>query len=271
MTPHISHYRKHHLLFPQCHYIDYNIVEKGGELTSVRDERTMTQYVYGKAAVGLPSTLVSFDDERAICDKTEYAQVHDLNGYIIWEISGDLMPDLSTPLLDAANAKLLNPDLDCASLDKSDIIMAMSEEETEAALASLEVASLEVSTADVPSTFVHYPTPDVPTTEVHYPTPDIPTTEVHYPTPDVPSTEVHYPTPEVSVPVSTPEVSVPDIVVAEAEVAGTPAVLVFYPDPDSQTCLHDGLEPGWLQPSDIFSTAQVSVSALSCNHFLSHQ
>lgn len=119
MTPHISHYRKHHLLFPQCHYIDYNIVEKGGELTSVRDERTMTQYVYGKAAVGLPSTLVSFDDERAICDKTEYAQVHDLNGYIIWEISGDLMPDLSTPLLDAANAKLLNPDLDCASLDLS--------------------------------------------------------------------------------------------------------------------------------------------------------
>ena len=242
MTPHISHYRKHHLLSPQCHYIDYNIVEKGGELTSVRDERTMTQYVYGKAAVDLPSTLVSFDDERAICDKTEYAQVHGLNGYIIWEISGDLMPDLSTPLLDAANAKLLNPDLDCASLDKSDIIMAMSEEETEAALASLEVASLEVSTADVPSTFVHYPTPDVPTTEVHYPTP------------------------EVSAPVS-----VPDIVVAEAEVAGTPAVLVFYPDPDSQTCLHDGLEPGWLQPSDIFSTAQVSVSALSCNHFLSHQ
>ena len=241
MTPHISHYRKHHLLSPQCHYIDYNIVEKGGELTSVRDERTMTQYVYGKAAVGLPSTLVSFDDERAICDKTEYAQVHDLNGYIIWEISGDLMPDLSTPLLDAANAKLLNPDLDCASLDKSDIIMAMSEEETEAALASLEVASLEVSTADVPSTFVHYPTPDVPTTEVHYPTP------------------------EVSAPVSTP-----DIVVAEAsEVAATS--FVFYPNPDSQTCLHDGLEPGWLQPSDIFSTAQVSVSALSCNHFLSHQ
>lgn len=206
------------------------------ELTSVRDEQTMTQYVYGSTG------MVSFDDERAICDKTEYAQVHDLNGYIIWEISGDLMPDLSTPLLDAANAKLLNPDLDCASLDKSDIIMAMSEEETEAALASLEVASLEVSTADVPSTFVHYPTPDVPTTEVHYPTP------------------------EVSAPVSTP-----DIVVAEAEVAGTPAVLVFYPDPDSQTCLHDGLEPGWLQPSDIFSTAQVSVSALSCNHFLSHQ
>ena len=232
-------------------YVDFNIVEKGGELTSVRDERTMTQYVFGKAAVGLPSTLVSFDDERAICDKTEYAQVHSLNGYIIWEISGDLMPDLSTPLLDAANAKLLNPDLDCASLDKSDIILAMSEEETEAALAS--IASLEVSTADVPSTFVHYPTPDVPSTEVHYPTPEV-STPVS--TPDVPTTTVVYP--------STPEVSVPDIIVAEAsDIAATPAVFVFYPHPDSQTCLNDGLEPGWLQPSDIFSTAQVSVSALS--------
>ena len=88
-------------------------MDKMDELTSVRDEQTMTQYVYGSTG------MVSFDDERAICDKTEYAQVHDLNGYIIWEISGDLMPDLSTPLLDAANAKLLNPDLDCASLDLS--------------------------------------------------------------------------------------------------------------------------------------------------------
>lgn len=36
--------------------------------------------MYGKTG------LVSYDDERAICDKTEYAQVHNLNGYIIWEI-----------------------------------------------------------------------------------------------------------------------------------------------------------------------------------------
>jgi len=86
------------------------------ELTSVRDEQTMTQYVYGLKG------MVSYDDKRAICDKTEYAQVHDLNGYIIWELSGDLMPDLTTPLLDAANAKLLDPTLDCASLDASNYI-----------------------------------------------------------------------------------------------------------------------------------------------------
>ena len=112
---------------------------------SVRDDQTMTQYMFGNTG------MVSYDDERAICDKTEYAQVHNLNGYIIWEISGDLskshsfwycsdqsffqsfllmgitslllpVPDLSTPLLDAANAKLLNKDLDCASLGLSTYI-----------------------------------------------------------------------------------------------------------------------------------------------------
>lgn len=100
-------------------FIDYNIMDKFDEFTSIRDEQTMTQYMYGSTG------MVSYDDERAICDKTEYAQVHDLNGYIIWEISGDLMPDLSTPLLDAANAKLHDPDMDCASLDLSTQIVAV--------------------------------------------------------------------------------------------------------------------------------------------------
>ena len=89
-------------------------MDKMGGLTSIRDEQTMTQYAWGDTG------MVSYDDERAICDKTEYAQVHNLNGYIIWELSGDLMPDKTTPLLDAANAKLLKPDLDCASFDLSD-------------------------------------------------------------------------------------------------------------------------------------------------------
>mmetsp|Transcript_28384 Transcript_28384/g.48957 ORF Transcript_28384/g.48957 Transcript_28384/m.48957 type:complete len:164 (+) Transcript_28384:635-1126(+) len=93
-------------------------MDKKSEYTSVRDEQTMAQYAYG------PTGMVSYDDERAICDKTEYAQVHGLNSYIIWELSGDLMPDLSTPLLDAANAKLLDPSMDCASFDLSDYIQA---------------------------------------------------------------------------------------------------------------------------------------------------
>merc|ERR1712085_8835 len=99
----------------------YNIMAKINGWTNVRDEQTMTQYMYGQTG------MVSYDDERAICDKTEYAQDHDLNGYIIWEISGDLMPDLSTPLLDAANAKLLDPTMDCASRDLSSQINAIME------------------------------------------------------------------------------------------------------------------------------------------------
>jgi chitinase len=48
----------------------------------------MTQYAYSEKG------MVSYDDERAICDKTEYAMDNNLNGYIIWELSGDLMEDL---------------------------------------------------------------------------------------------------------------------------------------------------------------------------------
>ena len=60
--------------------------------------------------------MVSYDDEEAICDKTEYCINNDLNGFIIWEISGDVMQDLSTPLIDAMHAKLRDPSLDCKSL-----------------------------------------------------------------------------------------------------------------------------------------------------------
>jgi len=101
----------------------YNILDRmSDQFTSVRDDQTMTQYLYQRTG------MVSYDDERAICDKTEYAQIHDLNGYIIWEISGDLMPDLSTPLLDAANAKLHDPSMDCADLDLSTSIEAIMDE-----------------------------------------------------------------------------------------------------------------------------------------------
>eukprot|EP00956_Cyclotella_meneghiniana_P020595 scaffold36511_cov65-Cyclotella_meneghiniana.AAC.4 len=72
--------------------------------------------------------LVSYDDEEAICDKTQYCLDHDLHaedtssqtklhhfnsGFIIWELSGDLMRDLSTPLLDAMHRKLNDQTLNC--------------------------------------------------------------------------------------------------------------------------------------------------------------
>ena len=65
-------------------YSDYNILKKINEYTSVWDKQTMTQYA------DTSSGMVSDNDERAICDKTKYAQIHKLNRYIIWELSGDL-------------------------------------------------------------------------------------------------------------------------------------------------------------------------------------
>ena len=68
------------------------------------DEQTKTAYAFSSAG------FVSYDDERAICYKTEYAIDNQLNGFIIWEISGDLLEDSSTPLLDAMIDRLNSND-----------------------------------------------------------------------------------------------------------------------------------------------------------------
>jgi len=91
----------------------FNIMEKISGFTSVRDEQTKTQLAYNYAG------FLSYDDERAICDKCEYAVDHGLNGYIIWEISGDLMPDLSQPLLQACNDRINDLSKRC---DKSETL-----------------------------------------------------------------------------------------------------------------------------------------------------
>jgi len=88
----------------------FNIMDKIHLMTSVRDEETMTQYAYFNEGGG----LVSFDDVQSICDKTEYAMDNALHGYIIWELSGDVMKDLNTPLLDVINRKLVLTETDCA-------------------------------------------------------------------------------------------------------------------------------------------------------------
>ena len=93
--------------------LDFNIVDKQAQFMTFRDDQTKTQYAYNSAG------LVSYDDEQAICDKTEYAMDHNLNGYIIWEISGDLLPDLSTPLLDAVNNRLNYPSIPCEPDDSA--------------------------------------------------------------------------------------------------------------------------------------------------------
>ncbi|KAL7550058.1 hypothetical protein ACHAWF_016881 [Thalassiosira exigua] len=68
-------------------------------MIQMRDNKSKTQIAYisheEQASVGpknpddmaqyLPEGLVSFDDERAICDKVHYAQDRGLAGFIIWE------------------------------------------------------------------------------------------------------------------------------------------------------------------------------------------
>jgi len=85
----------------------FNIMKKLSQFTSVRHEQTKTQFMYNSLG------FLSYDDELAICDKAEYAMDNDLLGFIIWEISGDLMEDLSTPLLGALNDRLNNPNTRC--------------------------------------------------------------------------------------------------------------------------------------------------------------
>jgi len=102
----------------------FNIYNKLPYMIQMRDNMGKTQYAYTKrddpklppGGEMLPEGLVSFDDERAICDKVHYAQQKSLNGFIIWEISGDILEDLRTPLLDITNKKLGNPSFQCCML-----------------------------------------------------------------------------------------------------------------------------------------------------------
>ena len=86
----------------------FNIMEQLPSMTHVWDKTTWTDWAYFESG-----GAVSFDSVDAICAKTEYAIVNDLNGFIIWELSGTLMSDLSTPLLDVVNEKLTDPSYSC--------------------------------------------------------------------------------------------------------------------------------------------------------------
>eukprot|EP00602_Paraphysomonas_sp_CaronLab_P001838 CAMPEP_0185018358 /NCGR_PEP_ID=MMETSP1103-20130426/1112_1 /TAXON_ID=36769 /ORGANISM="Paraphysomonas bandaiensis, Strain Caron Lab Isolate" /LENGTH=383 /DNA_ID=CAMNT_0027548147 /DNA_START=170 /DNA_END=1322 /DNA_ORIENTATION=+ len=79
----------------------YNIYQSLPEMEDVRHEETLTQYAYFASG-----GVVSYDNPQAICDKTAYVIDNALHGMIIWELSGDLMSDLTTPLLDTVTKKL---------------------------------------------------------------------------------------------------------------------------------------------------------------------
>lgn len=56
--------------------------------------------------------VVSYDDPRSICLKTEYA-LSNAGGIVIFYLTSDMLDDRSTPLLDAANMKMSQLDIDC--------------------------------------------------------------------------------------------------------------------------------------------------------------
>jgi chitinase len=118
----------------------FNIVKALGRMTTYRHEKTQTQYAVFDDTGG----LVSYDDARAICDKVHYANQRGMHGceslfcfvdcdikslasdntihfnaistVLVWEISGDMLDNGETPLIDATNAKIDNPNLDCSKL-----------------------------------------------------------------------------------------------------------------------------------------------------------
>jgi chitinase len=53
--------------------------------------------------------LVSYDDQASVRAKADYAVEKRVGGIIIWEITGDYMPDGSHPLLDAVHTGLRKP------------------------------------------------------------------------------------------------------------------------------------------------------------------
>eukprot|EP00581_Thalassiosira_minuscula_P015637 CAMPEP_0183732984 /NCGR_PEP_ID=MMETSP0737-20130205/39863_1 /TAXON_ID=385413 /ORGANISM="Thalassiosira miniscula, Strain CCMP1093" /LENGTH=667 /DNA_ID=CAMNT_0025966143 /DNA_START=20 /DNA_END=2024 /DNA_ORIENTATION=+ len=85
----------------------YNIYKKMPGMALSFDLQTMTPLASNDQSV------VSFDDPRSICLKTEYVISNELNGVFIKDLASDMLDDKSTPLLDALTLKLLKPAFNC--------------------------------------------------------------------------------------------------------------------------------------------------------------
>jgi chitinase len=76
-----------------------------GHFTRQWDERAKVPYLVSTEW----NLLVSYDDEESVRWKAAYAAEHGVRGLIIWEITADLLPDGSHPLLDAVRTTLPPP------------------------------------------------------------------------------------------------------------------------------------------------------------------
>jgi len=75
------------------------------------DEETLTPLAFNDFGI------VSYDDPKSICFKTEYTMMNQLNGVLVQELGADMLLDNSTPLMDAVNFKALNVNVNCDGVE----------------------------------------------------------------------------------------------------------------------------------------------------------
>ncbi len=82
-----------------CFY--YDIVRSIDKFTRFWDYRAKVPYIISQNW----KTFISYDDEESVGYKSQYVLDKNAGGVIIWEITGDFMPDGGTPLLDVISRK----------------------------------------------------------------------------------------------------------------------------------------------------------------------
>jgi chitinase len=79
----------------------HEIVQTMDGFTRFWDDKAKVPYLISKEW----KTFVSYDDEESVALKAQYVLDRNGGGAIIWEVTGDYMPDGRTPLLDAISDK----------------------------------------------------------------------------------------------------------------------------------------------------------------------
>tara|TARA_R100000908_G_scaffold65120_1_gene52005 strand:+ start:38294 stop:39496 length:1203 start_codon:yes stop_codon:yes gene_type:complete len=88
--------------------LPYSEISRNFDLTEFEwDEKAQAAYLHQLD----PSTFVSFDNEKSISIKMNYAKRNRLGGIMIWELSGAFTPNasLENPLLDAVKTHINKP------------------------------------------------------------------------------------------------------------------------------------------------------------------
>ena len=98
------HAGEDHVHFPPEGAFDYLLKEQLDRCTKYWDAKAGVPYYVQSEW----KDLISCEDERSVALKAEYVKKQGAAGLIIWEITGDLLPDGSAPLLDAITKTFRN-------------------------------------------------------------------------------------------------------------------------------------------------------------------